>query len=210
MDSAALHTAVSAERAALADVLETLEPAQWDTESLCAGWTNEVVLAHMTLTSRLSRLAAIKGVLAAGFDINRMIDGAARHRAAEYTPAELVAQYRETTDSPRRPLGTQPADPLVDVVVHGQDICRPLGIPHTMPAEHVVPALEQVLGSSFYGATKRLDGLRLVATDTDWSAGEGDRELRGPAGELLLAATGRPAGLAALEGDGVPELAARL
>jgi hypothetical protein len=40
--------------------------------------------------------------------------------------------------------------------------------------------------------------------------GDGDREVRGPAGELLLVATGRPAGLAALEGPGVEDAAARL
>ncbi|PVZ10168.1 hypothetical protein C8D89_105245 [Actinomycetospora cinnamomea] len=79
-----------------------------------------------------------------------------------------------------------------------------------MPAALVVPALEQAWGSRFYGARKRLDGHRLVATDADRTFGDADRDLRGPAGELLLVATGRPAGLAALEGDGVDELLARL
>jgi uncharacterized protein (TIGR03083 family) len=210
VDSADLHTTIEGERRALADVLDTLDPPRFATPSLAEGWTVQDVLAHMTLTSRLTRLQAATAVLAAGFDINKMIDSAARARAAQYTPAELVAQYHETVASDRRPLGTQPADPLVDVLVHAQDITRPLGIPHAMPAAHVVPALEQVLGSSFYGTRKRLDGLRLVATDADWSHGEGDRELRGAAGELLLVATGRPAGLAALDGTGVADLAARL
>jgi hypothetical protein len=74
----------------------------------------------------------------------------------------------------------------------------------------VVPALEYAVDASFYGAAKRLAGLRLVATDADWSHGEGDRELHGPAGDLLLVTTCRTAGLEALEGPGVDDLATRL
>ena len=210
MDRADLLATLETERLALADVIDTLDAEEWRTPSLCAGWTVQDVVAHMTLTSRLTRLGAIRAVLAARGDINRMIDESARARAAEYSPAELAAQFRETAGSARRPLGTQPRDPLVDVLVHAQDVTRPLGRPHPMPAAHVVPALEHAWGSSFYGARKRLAGLRLVATDADWSAGEGYREVRGPAGELLLVATGRPAGLAALEGPGVEDAASRL
>jgi uncharacterized protein (TIGR03083 family) len=210
MDRDDLRTALESERLALADVVDTLGPEEWRTPSLCTGWTVQDVVAHMTLTSRLTKLGAIRAMIAARGDVNRMIDESARARAAQYSPAELAAQIRETAGSERRPLGTQPRDPLVDVLVHTQDITRPLGLPHAMPAEHVVPALEQVWGSSFYGARKRLAGLRLTATDADWSAGDGDREVRGPAGELLLVATGRPAGLAGLSGDGVDEVTARL
>ena len=52
--------------------------------------------------------------------------------------------------------------------------------------------------------------LRLVATDADWSHGEGTDDVRGPSGELLLAATGRSTGLDGLEGPGVATLAGRL
>jgi uncharacterized protein (TIGR03083 family) len=210
VDRAHLQAAVESERRALADVLDTLTPEEWRTPSLCGGWTVQDVVAHMTLTSRLSRLDAVLAVLAARGDINRMIDTKARERAAQYSPAELAAQYRETVASERRPLGTQPADPLVDVIVHGQDITRPLGRSLAMPPEHAALALHHVFGSSFYGAKKRMEGLRLVPTDIDASFGDGDRELHGPAGELLLVATGRPAGLAALTGPGVEDAAARL
>jgi hypothetical protein len=52
-------------------------------------------------------------------------------------------------------------------------------------------------------------GVRLVATDANWTAGDG-AEVRGPVSALLLLLTGRPAGLAQLHGDGVGVLAARL
>ena len=65
MDRAHLQAAVEAERRALADVLDTLTPEEWRSPSLCAGWTVQDVVAHMTLTSRLSRFQAVKAVLAA-------------------------------------------------------------------------------------------------------------------------------------------------
>jgi len=209
VDRDAIVRAIEAERRELADLLDRLTPADWDVASLCRGWTVRDVVAHMTLTTRLSRAAAVFGVLRARGDINRMIGDAARRRAAEFAPPELVAQLRATAGSARRPLGTQPPDPLVDVLVHGQDIARPLGRTREMPAERVLPALEHVWSSSFYGARKRFPELRFAATDLPWSAGDG-AEVRGPGGELLLVLTGRAAGLAALDGPGAAEVAARL
>ena len=67
-----------------------------------------------------------------------------------------------------------------------------------------------VIASPFSGARKRLSGTRLVATDQEWSAGKGPDEVRGPAGDLLLLATGRAAGLAAVTGPGAERIAAAL
>jgi hypothetical protein len=72
-----------------------------------------------------------------------------------------------------------------------------------MPAEPVIAALEHTRGNRFYGTHKRLRDARLVATDLDWSAGQGPKELRGPAADLLLVATGREAGLRGLSVTGV-------
>lgn len=73
-----------------------------------------------------------------------------------------------------------------------------------------MPALDFVVATTFYGAAQRPAGLRLVATDTDRTFGDGDREVRGPVRELLLVATGRRAGLDALDGPGVEDLASSL
>lgn len=209
MDREQLRRAIESERLSLADRLDGLSPEEWRTPSLCAGWTVHEVVAHLTLATRLSKPAAIAGMVRARFDIDRMIGDAARARAAEYEPADLVAQLRETAGSERRPLGTQPRDPLVDALVHGQDIGRPLHRPPPMDPERVTEALGHVWASSFYGTRKRFDGLRLVATDSDWSAGDGP-EVTGPSGELLMVATGRAAGLDGLGGAGRDEAASRL
>jgi uncharacterized protein (TIGR03083 family) len=209
VDREAIVHAVEAERRDLADLLDRLEPADWDVASLCTGWTVRDVVAHLTLATRLSKPAAVLGVLRARGDVNRMIHDSSCRRSAEFGPAELVAQLRATAASARRPLGTQPLDPLVDMLVHGQDITRPLHRARSMPLAHVLPALQHVAGSSFYGVRKRFAGLRFAATDLDWADGEG-AEARGPGGELLLVLTGRAAGLDALDGPGVAEAAARL
>jgi len=47
--------------------------------------------------------------------------------------------------------------------------------------------------------------LRWVATDTDWSHGDGD-EVRGEIADLALTAAGRSARTERLAGDGVPAI----
>jgi hypothetical protein len=59
------------------------------------------------------------------------------------------------------------------------------------------------------GGRKRIGGLRLVATDTGWSYGAGP-EVSGDAMSLLLAMTGRAAGIDGLTGEGVAALSQRV
>ena len=58
------------------------------------------------------------------------------------------------------------------------------------------------------GAKRRITGLRLRATDTQWQHGDGP-DVSGPLLSLILAMTGRTAVQPDLSGEGVTELAAR-
>jgi hypothetical protein len=58
------------------------------------------------------------------------------------------------------------------------------------------------------GTKKRIAGLRLRATDVDWSHGDGP-EVTGPGLSLLVAMTGRPGGLDALSGEGLATMRSR-
>lgn len=60
------------------------------------------------------------------------------------------------------------------------------------------------------GARQRIRGLRLVATDLHWSHGTSGPEVTGPALPLLLAMTGRSAGLGDLTGAGLATLRSRM
>jgi uncharacterized protein (TIGR03083 family) len=206
MDRERVLSWTKAERLGLADFLDDLEGADWEVPSLCTGWTVHDVVAHLTLSTRTTLPGMVRGMVRARGDWERMEFDAARKRAAAFGPAELIEQFRETAASTRRAPLSAPLDPLVDVLVHGQDIARPLGRVRPTPEQQTIAALEHVVSSPFYGARKRLRGVRLVATDVDWSRGDGQDEARGPAGDLLLLATGRAAGLPGVTGPGAERL----
>lgn len=151
------------------------------------------VLAHVTLSNRVTLGRTLLGVLRARGDWNRMTADLARERAARFTSAELTAQLRESAGWTRRAPGAGPLDPLADTIIHGQDIARPLGRVREVPTKPGVAALDHIIGSRFYGARQRLRGIRLTAVDADWSAGDGPAEIRGPLSDLLLVSTGRVA-----------------
>jgi uncharacterized protein (TIGR03083 family) len=143
-----------------------------------------------------------------GFRFNTMMDRDAR-RAATLAPAEIVERLRArvtTTNRPPAPVMTM----LGEIVVHSEDIRRPLGIAATPKPEALVACLEMYSGAQFpVGTRKRISGLRLAATDVGWSHGVGP-EVAGPALSLLTAMTGRAAGSDDLAGDGIAELRRRM
>lgn len=209
MDRVEIDAAVRAERLSLCDYLEELDGADWDVQSLCSAWTVREVVAHLTTTTRITIPFLVKAAIRARGSFDRMEAQVARDRAAAFSPAELVEQLRESAESSRRTPGSTPMDPLMDLVVHAQDVARPLGRHYPVRTEVGVASLAYVAANKFIGGPKRVAGLELVATDATWSAGEGP-QVRGPVVDLLLAVAGRPAGLAELSGPGVDRLAERL
>lgn len=206
---AAVDEAVSAERRRLADHVAHLTDEQWATPSLCSAWTVRDVVAHLTVTTRISVPQVLRAALRARGSFDRMEIQLASRRAAAYPTAELVAQLRESAGSARRMPGSSPMDPLMDLVIHAQDIARPLQSRYVSPPDVVAACLAYVATNRFMGAPRRLSGVRLISTDTGWSLGDG-AELHGPDIDLLLVAAGRRDGLAALAGPGTPVVAERL
>ena len=205
----AVDAAVSAERHRLADSVADLTAEQWATPSLCAAWTVRDVVAHLTVTTRVTVPRLLWGAVRARGSFDRLAIDLAAERAVAHTPAELVAQLRESAASTRRMPGSSPMDPLMDLVVHAQDVARPLGRRHVSPPDVVAASLAYVATNRFMGGPQRLAGVQLVSTDTGWTHGDG-AELRGPDIDLLMVAAGRRAGLDTLEGPGAEVLAARL
>ena len=99
---------------------------------------------------------------------------------------------------------------LGEIVVHGQDIRGAIGEPADPNPEAIAACLQMYSGANFpVGTKKRISGLRLVATDAGWTHGAG-AEVSGPGLSLLMAMTGRSAGLEGLSGDGVANLRSRM
>ncbi|BCK59239.1 maleylpyruvate isomerase family mycothiol-dependent enzyme [Nocardia wallacei] len=209
LETAQIEAAVRVERLRLCEFLAGLGADEWSTPSLCAAWTVHEVLAHLTTTTRTSVWSVVKEAIRARGSFDRMEATVARERAARLPAAELIEQLRESAESSRRTPFSSPMDPLMDVLVHGQDIARPLRRSLPLLPEHAVPVLHYVVGNRFLGAPARLSGLKLVATDMDWESGTGP-EITGKAADLLLAATGRPVALEQLAGPGAGVLAHRI
>jgi uncharacterized protein (TIGR03083 family) len=210
MDRHQIVTELTAERLDLCDFLEHLEPNDWTTTSLCAGWTVHDVVAHLALNTEVTTLGFIGGIIRYGGNFDRKELDEARAESAKSTPQALTARLRHNAGSPQRAPGSARIDPLLDVIIHGQDISRAVGRPRPILSIRGVPALEHAVTSRFYGARKRFDGIRLSATDTDWRHGTGPLELRGTIADLLLVSTGRAAALTTMTGDGLPTVAERL
>ena len=199
---------IHAERERTAEIMAGLTADEWATRSWCGDWTVQEVAGHIVAGAEQTKGQFLKGMVASGFRFNTMIDRAAR-AAGRSTPTELVDRLRATigtTNGPPAPVMTM----LGEVVVHGQDLCGPLGITSHVAPEAVVACLDMFQGANFpVGTKRRVAGLRLRAGDVDWVHGDGP-EVRGTGLSLLSAMTGRRAGLAGLEGDGVAELGSRM
>ena len=207
MDRDLLWKTIEAERSALADLLQSLALDQWEAPSLCEGWRVRDVAAHVTLSTRARPLNALIGLLRARGSFDRYVRDDARARSGR-PPQELVADLRRVAGSRHHPPGTKPEDPLVDVLVHTQDIARPLGLEHPMSLEAAAVAADRVWSMSFpFHARRRTEGVHLSATDAQWARGAGV-EASGPLASILLLLTGRSAALDDLHGPGVEVLAA--
>jgi uncharacterized protein (TIGR03083 family) len=189
----------------LADRLSELDAPQWDAASLCAGWRIRDVLAHVVAGAEgaFGVRAVVAGMVRHGFNFNRWVaaDGRARGQA---DPEVMVAALRNA--AARRQTSV---NALMHVVIHGQDMCRPLGIARELPATHVVPVANLVAADRHrFGTTKRIAGLTLRATDMEWSHGQGP-EVTGPGEALVMMMAGRLVALHDLSGEGTSTVRAR-
>jgi len=201
--------AVERNRLAAADLLSDLTPQEWEHASLCPAWRVRDVAAHLTLAPQVTVRETVVAVIRARGNFNRMIRDTAIRKAGE-PPEQLVGQLRAVATSHKLAPMTTPLDPLMDVLVHTQDIALPLGRRVAMPTEHARAAAQHVWTRGFpFFAQRRLRGFRLTATDTDWTAGEG-ATVEGPIESLLLLVTGRPVRIDRLAGEGITALKERL
>lgn len=202
--------AIRTQRLAVADLLESLDDGEWRHPSLCEGWSVHDVAAHLTL-QQLSLLDGLAMFARAPGGMNHVIREGARRQAARTPREDIVARIRASAESRRHNVGVTHRETLIDALVHGQDIARPLGRVLPIAADAGALAADRVWSKGWpFHPRRRLAGLRLVATDAEWAAGAGP-EIRGSVGDLLLVLTGRGAAASGdLGGAGVPELQRRL
>jgi uncharacterized protein (TIGR03083 family) len=210
-----LLESIADERLKLVALLETFTPQQWEHASLCDGWTNRHVVAHLTM-GFLPMPQFMWRMIKARGDFNRAADAFAKEKALGGTAA-LVDTLRTNAAHPFKPPGMGYEAPLSDVMMHGIDIRRPLGIvraPMDSAAESerwrvVLENTAQPKNQKFF--RNDIGGVTLQATDLDWTHGNGP-VVRGTSEELALLLGRRcktDADYARLSGEGVALLKAR-
>ena len=198
---------IHAERQTLIDDLRSLDQRTWDSASLCQGWSVRDVFGHITATARMTPSAFAAAMAKAGFRFNRMNDNNIARETAG-TTQEQIAALSGLVNASTSPPG--PIDAMLgEILVHSEDIRRPLGIAHDYPVAAVTRAADFFARSNLLiGGKRRVADVTLTATDTDWAHGSGP-EVTGPALSLLLAVTGRTTVLDDLGGPGVDLLRAQ-
>lgn len=203
-----------AEMADLGGLLHELSDEELDRPSLCEGWQVRDVVGHMLLghTTPMPQMLAM--VVRYRFDVTRGSFEQSQQLARSMSADELRTRWDEVVeDRTKRGIARviRPNEGFVDHTVHHQDIRRPLDRPRVIPEARLVAALDGAarVSSPMFAPKKAVAGLRLQATDVDWSHGEGP-VVEGPGEAILMAAAGRAVAVPDLSGEGVATLASRV
>jgi uncharacterized protein (TIGR03083 family) len=208
MKSAETWKYIHGERARLAESLSSLSAEQWASPSWCTGWTVRDTMGHVVAAAEQTPANFYKELLSAGFKFNVFTERGAK-RFGALNPEELVRRLKERTTTTNHPPAPVMAM-LGEIIVHGEDIRRPLGIVQNRAPEAALIALADSWKKSnlLIGAKRRIAGVRLRATDANWVHGDGP-EVAGPLTSLVLAMTGRKGAHEDLSGEGLALLGGR-
>jgi len=193
----------------LADFFDDLNEDQLDTRSLCEAWTVREVLGHLVMPLTGSLSGFLLQVLRARGSIDRASAAVARDLSRRPLN-ELTSLLRDKAHEQVKAPGVGPMGQMADGCVHLRDCARPLDLADDVSLDDWRMLLDW-LPSGIPGLMpkRRVEGLRLVATDQEWSWGAG-QEITGPSEALAMAVTGRSVALADLRGAGVDALRGQL
>jgi len=207
MKAAEIWKLIHEERSAMVETWTTITEEQWATPSWCKGWTVQQVAGHILAAAEQTPLNFYKQLTRAGFKFDVFTDRDAKRLGALNTD-ELIARLRARTTTTNHPPAPVMAM-LGEIVVHGEDIRRPLGIDHQISDEALIAVADSYKRSNLLiGSKRRIAGLMLKSTDVDWSTGSGP-EVAGPLASLILVMTGRAEAARDLSGEGLKTLVGR-
>ena len=193
-------------RSDFADLLDSLTEEQLTGNTLCDNWTPMDVAGHLVSFVELGLPAMMFSMAKAGFNI----DKAWAANAGKYKSMgrDAISAALREKGAKKAPIPTfSPGISFMDVAVHTQDVRRGLGIEGSLDEGVLRASLDWVTTHKqrkIHVDPEAIDGLRLEATDMDWSWGEGAL-VSGPAEAILMAVNRRDTS-ADLTGDGVAKL----
>ena len=157
---------IHAERAHMADTLGTLSADQWTTSLVVRGLDGQRRDRPPRRRGRADPVDFYKELIQAGFRFDVFTDRGAR-RLGALDGNDLVRRLRARTTTTNHPPAPVMAM-LGEIVVHGEDIRRPLGLEHRSPEAALVAIADSWKKSNLLiGSKRRIAGLRLGATDCD-------------------------------------------
>lgn len=119
------------------------DPSTWSTPSLCAGWTVCEVVSHLLMPYEMTKLTFVQRMLRSKGSFDRVAnDWVERDRR---TPGELVAAMKRTATVRFNVPGSPLEAPLSHLLIHSEDIYRPLGHARRHDPRSLTLALDQLL-----------------------------------------------------------------
>lgn len=209
MDDNEVWSAVDRRRGAIVDLLTGVAPGEWDTPSLCEGWTVRDVAAHLTMPLLTMRQMTLLAVRHPG-RTNHLIREGSIDLARRYDPDQLVHRLGLLVGQHRAFPGLTCRESLIDAVGHSLDMALPLGREVGIPVGELAEAADRVVsyrgrGNAKVFRTLPLAPFRLTATDHEWSTGDG-APVTGTMTDLFLLLTGRTVRIGHLHGPGADDL----
>ncbi len=199
-------TRIQSYRQQLADQLDTLRVEEWDTPTRCDGWRVRDVIGHLVHLAEASQVSMANDILRNGILPDKALSALAiRHGQASSGPT-LVQRLRAASGGRFHLPGSPRTVVLGELIVHGADALEPVSRSlNVKPADAspVLDAYRRVGRLAFH--SKSTSKVRLVATDSDWSAGSGP-EVRGTTVDLVQLLANRQQVVSRLEGPGVASL----
>lgn len=186
-----------------ADMIEGLSDEQLNQQSLCDAWTARGVLCHLTAFVETGFPSFVGGLVKNKFDFDKASLAMAQ-KQLDRPVADVIASLRaKATKSSAMPVFPEELT-VTDTAIHTQDVRRPLGLDGSIADDIQLTALnfltEHKMATMLVNRPP-IDGVKLTATDMDWTWGSG-AEITGTAEALMMGLAKRPV-LDDLSGEGL-------
>lgn len=196
-------TQVARARNDFADMIEGLTARQLEQSTYCAEWNPQQILCHLTGFAESTFMSFFNSMRRARFNFDvaaQSMAGALSDRPVDHVIASLRARATKSAAMPMFPEALV----VSDVLIHTQDVRRPLQLEGSIDPDLTQVALNFITGHKMaesFVERRPLEGVRLTATDASWAWGDGP-EISGSSEALLMAIAGRPV-LDDLSGEGL-------
>ena len=185
------------------EMYESLSESQRQEASLCDGWSAEGVMFHLASFVETSAFGFVKHMAKGAGNFDKVSKNMVDEQAARAKGESLAALKAKAAKGAPMP-GFPEVMTTADVVIHTQDVRRPLKIDQP-PSPELLKATLDFLTTQKQAKQmvdlKPMANVRLEASDSDWAFGTG-AVITGKAEAIMMALANRPV-LDELSGDGL-------